>query len=73
MKYGRYVSLERIIEQTKQSYYDTLYASSQRWHESPHDLLPWTEYFLSTLLAAYDEFESQFGTISKGRGSKTDR
>ncbi len=69
---GRYVSLERIIEQTKQSYYDTLYTSSQGWHESQHDVLPWTEYFLSTLLAAYDEFENRFGKVSKGRGSKTD-
>ena len=69
---GRYVSLERIIEQTKQSYYDTLYTSSQGWHESRHDVLPWTEYFLSTLLAAYDEFESRFGRVSKGHGSKTD-
>ena len=69
---GRYVSLERIIEQSKQSYYDTLYTSSQGWHESRHDLLPWTEYFLSTLLAAYNEFESRFGRMSKGQGSKTD-
>ena len=69
---GRYVSLERIIEQSKQSYYDTLYQSSQGWHEGQHDVLPWTEYFLGTLLAAYDEFESRFGTISKGHGSKTD-
>ena len=35
-------------------------------------MLPWTEYFLSTLLAAYDEFENRFGKVSKGRGSKTD-
>ena len=69
---GRYVSLERIIEQTKQSYYDTLYTSSQDWHESRHEVLPWTEYFLSTLLAAFDEFESRFGRVSKGHGSKTD-
>jgi Fic family protein len=50
---GRYVSLERIIEHSKQSYYDTLYSSSQQWHKSRHDLLPWTEYFLrpSWLLA----------------------
>jgi Fic family protein len=69
---GRYVSLERIIEQTKESYYDTLYTSSQGWHEGKHDVWPWTEYFLSTILAAYGEFESRFGKISKGRGSKTD-
>jgi Fic family protein len=69
---GRYVSLERIIEQTKESYYETLYSSSQGWHGGQHDVLPWTEYFLSTLLAAYAEFEGRFGRISKGRGSKTD-
>ena len=69
---GRYVSLERIIEQTKESYYDTLYQSSQGWHEGRHDVLPWTEYFLSTILAAYSEFESRFGKVSKGRGSKPD-
>jgi Fic family protein len=69
---GRYVSLERIVEQTKESYYDTLYQSSQGWHEGKHNVLPWTEYFLSTILAAYGEFESRFGKISKGRGSKTD-
>jgi Fic family protein len=69
---GRYVSLERIIEQTKESYYDTLYKSSQGWHEGMHDVLPWTEYFLSTVLAAYGEFENRFGKVSKGRGSKTD-
>jgi Fic family protein len=69
---GRYISLERIIEQTKESYYDTLYMSSQGWHEGKHDVWPWTEYFLSTILAAYGEFESRFGKISKGKGSKTD-
>ena len=69
---GRYVSLERIIEQTKQSYYDTLYQSSQGWHAERHDSLPWTEYFLSTILAAYGEFEGRFERVSKGHGSKTD-
>ena len=69
---GRYISVERIIEQSKDSYYDTLLASSQGWHEGKHDVWPWTEYFLGTLLAAYSDFESKFGRISKGRGSKTD-
>jgi Fic family protein len=69
---GRYVSLERIIEQTKESYYDTLYQSSQGWHKGLHNILPWTEYFLGTVLAAYSEFESRSRKVSKGRGSKTD-
>lgn len=69
---GRYISLERIIEKTKESCYDTLFISSQGWHEGKHDVWPWTEYFLSTLLAAYSEFETRFDRVSSGRGSKTD-
>lgn len=69
---GRYISLERIIEQSKESYYETLQKSSQGWHEGAHDALPWIEYALSTILAAYKEFESRFTRISTGRGSKTD-
>ena len=68
---GRYISLERIIEQTKESYYETLQSSSQGWHEAGHDSLPWMEYCLSTILAAYKEFESRFTRISSGQGSKT--
>jgi len=69
---GRYISLERIIEQTKKSYYETLQNSSQGWHESAHDSLPWMEYCLSTILAAYKEFEGRFARISSGQGSKAD-
>jgi Fic family protein len=69
---GRYISLERVIEKTKDSYYDTLLLSSQGWHEGQHDVWPWTEYFLGTLLAAYSEFETRFDRVSSGRGSKTD-
>ncbi|MEW6110440.1 MAG: Fic family protein [Nitrospirota bacterium] len=69
---SRYISLERVIEQTKESYYETLHKSSQGWHKGKHDALPWVEYFLATLLAAYKEFESRFERVSSGRGSKTD-
>lgn len=69
---GRYISLERIIEKTKESYYETLYLSSQGWHEGKHDVWPWTEYFLGTLLAAYAEFEARFDKIGSGRGNKTE-
>ena len=43
---GRYISLEMLVERSKESYYDTLQQSSQGWHEGKHTLLPWTEYFL---------------------------
>jgi Fic family protein len=69
---GRYISLERLIEQTKESYYDTLYRASQGWHDNSHDPVPWIEYWLSTLLAAYREFEIRIGQLSTGHGSKAD-
>jgi hypothetical protein len=69
---GRYISLEKIVEQSKESYYDSLYQSSQDWHEGKHTLLPWTEYFLGVLVAAYREFEQRVGLLTTARGAKTE-
>ncbi len=66
---GRYVSLERLIETSKDSYYETLRVSSLGWHEGEHDPWPWLNYFLGVLLAAYDQFEERVGAAS-GRGAK---
>ncbi|MCI0534236.1 MAG: Fic family protein [Verrucomicrobiales bacterium] len=69
---GRFISLELIVEDTKQGYYDSLYQSSQSWHEGTHTLLPWTEYFLGVmLLTAYREFEKRVGVLTTARGAKT--
>lgn len=68
---GRYVSVERIIEQSKDSYYEALAKSSSGWQEGIHSLLPWWEYHLGTVLAAYKEFESRVGTAESGRGKKS--
>lgn len=67
---GRYISLERIVEQSKETYYDALLKSSKNWHEAGHDLKPWWEYFLGMMTAAYDEFEARMGTITKAKGAK---
>ncbi len=67
---GRYISLERIVEESKETYYESLHKSSQGWHEGQHDLRPWWEYFLGTLAAAYGEFESRVGNITSARGAK---
>ncbi|QFS47095.1 Fic family protein [Nostoc sphaeroides] len=69
---GRFISLERIVERTKESYYDTLYQSSQNWHQGQHSLLPWWEYFLGVVvLSAYREFEQRVGLVSSVKGAKT--
>ena len=67
---GRYVSLERLIEESKETYYEVLLKSSHDWHEAKHDLRPWWNYFLGTLVAAYKEFEERAGTITTARGAK---
>jgi len=69
---GRYISLERIIEESKESYYETLEASSFGWHEGEHDVLPWVTYFWGVLLRAYREFEERVGKIQTARGAKTE-
>jgi len=70
---GRYISLEQIIEQTKESYYDTLFLCSQGWHENTHQMHPWFEYFIGVvLLKTYQEFESRVGIITRAKGAKGD-
>lgn len=68
---GRYISLEKLIEESKEQYYETLYKSSQKWHDGDHDLLPWLEYFMMIMLKAYQRFEERVGTVSEPhRGRK---
>lgn len=68
---GRYVSLEQIIERTREGYYASLYESSQKWHEGQHSLVPWWEYFLGVVLrTAQTEFADRVGTMTTRRGAK---
>ena len=70
---GRYISLESVIEDTKEGYHDALHASSQGWHEGQHTLIPWWEYFAGVMLVkAYRDFESRVGVTSTRRGAKRD-
>lgn len=68
---GRYVSLERVVEESRETYYEALYRSSQGWHAGKHDLGPWLEYFLGVVLAAYRELERRAGELEAPRGAKT--
>ena len=68
---GRFISLERVIEENKDRYYETLGQSSQGWHEGKHDPWPYINYILYILKTAYREFEERVGTLSTARGAKT--
>jgi Fic family protein len=67
---GRYVSLERLVEENKARYYETLELSSQGWHEGKHDPWPYINFVLSILKAAYREFAERVGEVAAPRGAK---
>lgn len=69
---GRYISLERVIEENKERYYETLEQSSRAWHEGKHDPWPYVNYLLFILKSAYKEFEERVGRTKSPRGAKTE-
>lgn len=71
LEVGRYISLERLIEQNKERYYETLKLSSEGWHEGKHNPWHYINFLLYTLLDAYKEFERRAGDLAPPRGSKT--
>jgi Fic family protein len=70
---GRYISLERITEESKETYYEALELSSRGWHDGRHDPHPWLDYFWGVLLRAYAEFTDRVGALNRGTGSKAAR
>ncbi|MFN3365117.1 Fic family protein [Exiguobacterium sp. s142] len=70
---GRYISLEKIVEERKEDYYESLRLSSIHWHENRQDPFPWINYLLSVILAAYKELEERVGLVTSGNQNKTVR
>jgi Fic family protein len=68
---GRYVSLERMIEDNKERYYEVLEHSSARWHKGKHDPWPTLNFLLFILTQACKEFEQRVGNLKSPRGEKT--
>ena len=56
---GKYISLEKLISDSEESYYEALQDSSTDWHEGTNDYLPFVRYMLGIILAAYREFSSR--------------
>ena len=68
---ARYISLERLIEESKEEYYRVLKLCSEGWHEGQNEVIPWWNYFLSVLRSAYKEFERQVESV-EARPAKSD-
>ena len=70
---GKYISIERIIEETKDTYYDTLQKSSVSWHDNKNDYSYFVEYYLGIILSAYKEFDSRISTFENKKITAYDR
>ncbi len=44
---GKYVSLEQLIAETADDYYEALLASTHDWHDGENDPWPWLTYFVT--------------------------
>ena len=67
---GKYISIEKQIETTKDVYYDVLQEIDHGWHEEENDPTPFIKYMLEMVLGCYMEFEEHVG-VMEGTGVKS--
>ena len=72
LEVGGYISLERLIEQNKERYYETLQLSSRGWHEGKHNPWHYINFVCFIIKSAYKEFEERLGDMPQPRGEKTE-
>ena len=70
---GKYISIEKLIERSKDTYYETSKASSTGWHEGTNDYIPFVEYYLGVIIASYREFSSRVQTLIESGMSKPEK
>ena len=70
---GKYISIEKLISDSKETYYEALQDSSYEWHEGTNDYGPFVRYLLGVILAAYRDFSSRVQLLTTGGLSKPDR
>ena len=70
---GKYISLEKLIEKTKDNYYEALLESSDQWIKGENDYEPFVKYMLGVIVAAYREFFERAQIVEEKKVSKPDR
>ena len=70
---GKYISIEYLIEKTKTSYYECLQESSLNWHEEENSYIPFVQYMLGIVVAAYRDFSDRVQTLVVNGLSKPER
>lgn len=67
----RLISLERLVEETRDDYYEVLSQCSDGWLEGANEIVPWWNYLLSIIRRAYQEFEQKIESV-EARPAKSD-
>ena len=70
---GKYISIEHLIEKTKDSYYSCLQESSDGWHEGENNYTPFVQYMLGVVAAAYRDFSRRVEVLITSGWSKPER
>lgn len=70
---GKYVSMEMLIEKTKETYYEALQNSSSEWHNNMNDYTSFVRYYLGIILKGYNDFQDRIGHLKYRKLSKADR
>lgn len=69
---GKYISLEHLVAESADAYYQALLKSTIGWHEQTNDPWPWLEYFVALLARAYTRF-SEGVVEGRSTGTKNER
>lgn len=70
---GKYISIEKLIEESKETYYEVLQVSSQGWHEGKNDYVPFVKYMLGIMIHAYRDFSERVQLLTTSGLSKPER
>jgi len=68
---GQYISIEKIIAENRERYYESMQQSSTNWLEGKHDIWPFTNYILFVLKEAYSQLEVHLDKLPSKSESKT--
>lgn len=70
---GKYISIEMLVEKSKETYYEALRESSAGWHDNENNYEPFVRYYLGIILKAYKEFQKRVEHLQYRSLSKAER
>lgn len=70
---GKYVSIEKLLEESQENYYAALRTSAKGWHENQNDYIPFVQYMLELIATAYRDFFEEMKALPTEKQPKTEQ